>query len=57
MVGEDAQEFKRILCRPEEIVHAISSVIMVLTTKVVELEKASILDNVNISSMLLRFRG
>jgi hypothetical protein len=51
MEGEEAQDFKRILRSNEEIVHAINSVILVLTTKVVELEQG------NISNSVLSFRG
>jgi len=53
MVGDNTREFKRRLRRNEEIAQANNSAILVITSKVVELDQSNISHNANLSIILL----
>ena len=52
MVGEDARDFKRVLCKHKEIRQDNNNAILVIISKVEELEQSNISHNVNLSNLL-----
>ena len=57
MVGEEYQEINCILRRHEEIGQDINNSILVLTVKMVKIEKVCNTHNASVTNILLSFRG